>query len=113
MANGDPAVNTASKWIVTLVGLLGTAIGSVGTSYLSTNEISSQVQVLTERVANLQARIETGMDDRWRGADARAAHDAIAERDASMLRLIDKNAKQIAELENIVRGHVSERGSHN
>jgi hypothetical protein len=95
MANEDNPL----KLVGALSGLAGTAIG-VLISFLT---VMTDLAALEERVGNLQKTITSGMDDRYRGQDAR--------RDLAMVELrIGSNARAIENLQKLMRHHID--GDH-
>lgn len=91
MANGDLL---GAKAVPLLASALGTAIG-LGISYFT---LIADVATLTERVAALQMEIQRGIDDRYRGADARRDFALVQQQ-------IEQNAHQIEELQRMMREH--------
>ena len=86
------------KPIPLMASLLGTTVG-FGLSYLT---LIADVATLTERMAALQDQIAQGIDDRYRGSDARRDFALVQQQ-------IEQNAHQIEELEQLVREMTKER----
>jgi len=94
MASGDLL---GAKAVPLLASALGTAVG-LSISYFT---LIADVATLTERVASLQTEIQRGIDDRYRGADAR--------RDFALVdQQIRQNAHQIEELQKMLRDHAKD-----
>ena len=101
MANG----NGSGKLVLTLIGILGSALGFSLAQFTAASDASAGLRVLTERVGHLNTQIQAGMDDRYRGSDAR--------RDFALVKQqIEQNAKQIEELHVIMRGHDNNETKH-
>ena len=98
----------STKMAATLSGFLGTSIGLTLSYFTAVADIG----VLKNEVQNLNKRIEDQMDDRWRGADARAAHAQMDERDALMMQAIKTNSQHIERLEALLRQHTADRNLH-
>lgn len=83
-----------TKTVAILSGFLGTAIG-LTVSYFTA---VSGIQVLKVQVQTLNDKINSSMDDRYRGEDARRDFALVQQQ-------ISQNAHQIEELQKIVREH--------
>jgi len=92
MASGD----LGGKAVPILASALGTALG-LGISYFT---LIADVATLTERLAALQHSVQQGVDDRYRGADARRDFALVQQQ-------IEQNAHQIEELQKMMRDHSS------
>jgi len=86
-----------AKAVPLLASALGTALG-LGISYFT---LIADVATLTERVAALQQDIQQGVDDRYRGADARRDFALVQQQ-------IEQNAHQIEELQKMLRDHAKD-----